>query len=110
MINELPNSIELLLADSLKGTVVGKLLPDDLNPVAIENVRVELFDAVDLDNALSFDITNVDGVFSFQGLATNSYVLKIVHEGYQNYESSSIDVEYGVLNELTENIELLLVQ
>ncbi|MDT0552624.1 DUF4382 domain-containing protein [Urechidicola vernalis] len=110
MINELPNSIELLLADSLKGTVVGKLLPDDLNPVTLGNVTVELFDAVDLDNALSFDVTNVDGVFSFQGLATNSYVLKIVHEGYQNYESSSIDVEYGVLNELTENIELLLVQ
>ncbi len=45
-----------------------------------------------------------------QGLMTNSYVLKITNEGYNDYESTSIDVEFGVLYEIAESIELLLVE
>jgi hypothetical protein len=41
---------------------------------------------------------------------TGSYVLKITNEGYSDYESTPIDVEFGVLYEIAESIELLLIE
>ena len=110
VVNVLGESIELLLSDSIKGNVVGKLTVDDENPIALENVTIEIFTSNDLVNALTTTITDINGDFSFQGLMTNSYVLKITNEGYNDYESTPIDVEFGVLYEIAESIELLLIE
>lgn len=108
VVNVLAESIELLLEDSLKGNVVGNLAADDAQPSALENVTVQLFDSSDLDTEIASTTTDTNGDFAFQGLATASYVLKINHAGYQNYQSDAISVEIDVLKELTESIELLL--
>lgn len=109
-VSVLTESIELLLADSLKGNVVGKLAVDAINPIAMENVMVKLFVVNDLENEIATTNTDINGAFSFQGVMTDSYVLKINHEGYKEYLSISIDIEYGVLKELSENLELLLLE
>ena len=110
IVNVLGESIELLLSDSIKGNVVGKLTVDDENPIVLENVTVEIFASNDLVNAITTATTDLNGDFSFQGLITNSYVLKITNEGYVDYESTPLDVEFGVLYQIEESIELLLIE
>ena len=110
IVNSLGESIQLLLSDSIKGNVVGKLAVDDESPIALENVTVEIFTSTDLVNAITTTTTDMNGDFSFQGLITDSYVLKISNGGYIDYESIPIDVEFGVLYEIAESIELLLIE
>lgn len=110
IVNVLGESIELLLSDSIKGNVVGKLTVDDENPIVLENVTVEIFASNDLVNAITTATTNMNGDFSFQGHITNSYVLKITNEGYVDFESTPLDVEFGVLYQIEESIELLLIE
>ena len=110
VVNSLGDSIELLLSDSIKGNVVGKLSVDDESAIALENVAVEIFSSNDLDNSITTTTTDMNGDFSFQGLMTGSYVLKIINEGYNDYESAPIDVEFGVLYEIQDSIELSLIE
>lgn len=110
VVNVLGESIELLLSDAIKGNVVGKLTVDDENPTVLKNITVEIFSSNDLDNAITATATDENGDFSFQGLMTGSYILKITNEGYNDYESTPIDVEFGVLYEIAESIELLLIE
>ena len=110
VVNSLGDSIELLLSDSIKGNVVGKLAVDDESPIALENVIVEIFSSNDLENPIAEATTDMNGDFSFQGLMTDSYVLKISNEGYNDYESAPIEVEFGVLYEIAESIELSLIE
>ena len=110
VVNSLGDSIELLLSDSIKGNVVGKLAVDDESAIALENVVVEIFSSNDLDNAITETTTDMNGDFSFRGLMTGSYVLKISNGGYNDYKSDPIEVEFGVLYELPESIELSLME
>lgn len=110
VVNSLGDSIELLLSDSIKGNVVGKLAVDDESAIALENVIVELFSSSDLDNVITETTTDMNGDFSFRGLMTGSYVLKISNGGYNDYESATVEVEFGVLFELPESIELSLIE
>jgi len=110
VVNVLGESIELLLSDAIKGNVVGKLTVDDENPTVLKNITVEIFSSNDPDNAITATTTDENGDFSFQGLITGSYILKITNEGYNDYESTPIDVEFGVLYEIAESIELLLIE
>ena len=112
-ITPLSESIELLLSDSIKGNVVAKLTVEDIEALAIEGVKVELYLKSDMDNSIAEAMTDVYGDFSFQGLASGSYILEIKHEGYQDYVTAmdaEIKVMYGVLNELTDSIELILIE
>lgn len=101
-----------LFVNSIKGNVVGKLLPDDALAIALESVEVNLFLKDDLDTSIGLATTDENGNFTFPGLATGSYILKIKHDGYQDYQTlidTPIEVEFGVLNELA-SIEILLVE
>ena len=96
---------------SIQGNVVGKMHMNNANPVALENVTVLVFSVDDLVNSIGSTQTNIDGDFLFQGLAEGQYIFKIMHAGYQDYETSidsAINVSVGVVTELDENIELLL--
>ena len=95
---------------SLQGSVVGKLNITDTIAVPLENVTVAVYDVTDLVTSVSSTQTDENGDFLFQALSDGIYVLKISHGSYQDYESEvAIDVEVGVLYELADSIELLLL-
>ena len=95
---------------SIKGNVVGKLTVDDVAPVVLENVVVAVFSVDDLVNPISSTQTDFDGDFLFQGLAEGAYIIKIMHLGYQDYETSidtPINVVVDEVNDIG-SVELLL--
>ena len=95
---------------SIEGTVVGKLDVNDVDPIALENVVVEVYDKDDLVNSVNSTLTDVNGYFIFQGLKAGNYVIKINSTGYVPYETpsgSEIDVVVGAV-EKVETIELVL--
>ena len=103
-ITVLENSIELLLNESIVGKVV-----DELN-VAISSVVVEIFDKDDPNTQIITVETNEEGTFVFRGLSEGTYIFKITHAGYQDYqteEGSEIEVIPDEVNVLENDIVLL---
>jgi len=107
----LTESIELLLQKSIVGNVTGEVLGAD--PVSLEGVTVNVFASSDTETLLYSAITDTDGNFFFRGLNTDTYILKIIHIGYENYmtpDGNEIIVVAGEVTTPGESIELLLLK
>ena len=110
VVTVLDESIELLLSESIIGKVVGKLNVNDIEAVALENVEILVFSVDDVVNAIANTRTDTNGDFLFQGLSERQYILKIMHTGYQDYETSIdslINVEVGNVSDVG-SVELRL--
>lgn len=104
----LSESIELLLPKSITGNVKGEVLGTD--PVSLDGVTVIIFASSDPETMLFSTITDSEGNFFFRGLDSDAYVLKINHDGYEEYmtqEGNEIEVVAGELTVLDEIVLLL---
>lgn len=70
------------------------------------NVTVEVYDESDV--FITDTQTDTEGNFLIQGLGAGTYKLKIVQEGYQDYESTAITVNVGEVED-AGSIELMLL-
>jgi len=93
-------------AEVNSGSISGKVI-EIIEEVetAIENVTVMAYTTDDV--LVTNSLTDIDGNFLIQGLEGGSYILKIVREGYQDYESSEIVVTVGNVVD-AGTIELIL--
>lgn len=74
---------------SIMGNVTGEVEGDDIEgAVALENIIVAVYMN---DVSVAESRTDENGDFLIQGLAEGEYIIKIVQEGYDNYETAAAE-------------------
>lgn len=73
------------------GGIVVENIEDQITPM--ENVTIQILNLN--DEFLTDTLTNTDGIFLAQGLEEGSHKIRIIREGYQEYESEEIIVNIG---------------
>ena len=101
---------QVVMGLAQKGNLTGRVLdPDKKQPVAYASVG--LLKAAD-STVVSAQMTDKEGVFTFDGVVSGKYFVKIYYVGYREYVSDVMEIgkegyDMGtiVLGELVEMLE-----
>ncbi len=95
---------EIYVPDSKGGTISGRIL-DAATSQPMEYVSVALFRAID-SSLVTGTISNTDGQFKIEKIATGDYYLKITFLGFENLQTGKISLNEKAMQNQLGDIKL----